>query len=208
MTTGSGASHELPVGRLANFEDDDTVGMSSLLPRRPPRATLATAPTQPATAPPSPVETPAVQHAVAPTRGGATTAKAVRDAPEKTVGARANRMRSSSMHIRSSLVAQIIGERQQTGRSNGNIIIAALESVHDHLDDLLPRAAEPTGGSLFAARPTRTPRIDEGPHSPLNVRLYENDFEVLDRLVSDFGARSRSHLVDVALAYYYDTTHP
>jgi hypothetical protein len=107
------------------------------------------------------------------------------------------------MHIRSSLVEQIVSERETTGRSNGTIIIAALEAAHPHLGTLLPPVGEPTGGGLFAARPTHAPRTIEGPYSPLNVRLFEADFEVLDQLVATYGARSRSHLVDAALGHYF-----
>ena len=188
-------NRELPSGRLAGFEDDVPADMSTLLPRRTPPRTRPTPVQQPDT---PPEEAPAAETTTEPTPD-----------THRTPGpqpARQNRIRSSSMHIRSTLVERIIHERETTGRSNGNIIIAALEAVHPHLPQLLPPPAAPTGGSLFVARTTRTPRTETGPYSPLNVRLYEADFAVLDDLVRTSGARSRSHLVDIALAHFFGTS--
>lgn len=192
---------ELPMGRLTDFEDDDPADIATLLPRRIPARPTHTptvpAPSASAVAPTGPELLPDTNTPLVPDD----------TEPAPTQPGRQNRIRSSSMHIRSTLVERIIGERENTGRSNGNIIIAALETVHAHLPDLLPQTAAPTGGSLFAARTTRTPRTETGPYSPLNVRLYEADFAVLDDLVRTSGARSRSHLVDIALAHYFDTDH-
>lgn len=191
----------LPMGRLTDFEDDDPADIATLLPRRIPARPTQTptvpAPSASAVAPTGPELVPDTNTPLVPDD----------TEPTPTQPGRQNRIRSSSMHIRSTLVERIIRERENTGRSNGNIIIAALEAVHTHLPDLLPQTAAPTGGSLFAARTTRTPRTETGPYSPLNVRLYEADFAVLDDLVRTSGARSRSHLVDIALAHYFDTDH-
>ncbi len=192
---------ELPMGRLTDFEDDAPADIATLLPRRTPARPTHTptvpAPSASAVAPTGPELVPDTNTPLVPDD----------TEPAPTQPGRQNRIRSSSMHIRSTLVERIIRERENTGRSNGNIIIAALEAVHTHLPDLLPQTAAPTGGSLFAARTTRTPRTETGPYSPLNVRLYEADFAVLDDLVRTSGARSRSHLVDIALAHYFDTDH-
>jgi len=196
-------NRELPAGRLADFEDDDPADMSTLLPRRTTARATKPAPVREPSTPPAASTEPVRDTNTEPapdTQTGPGTAKSPRPG-------RQNRIRSSSMHIRSTLVKRIIAEREATGRSNGNIIIAALESVHPHLSELLPTAAASTGGSLFAARTTRTPRTETGPYSPLNVRLYEADYQVLDDLVRTSGARSRSHLVDIALAYHFDTEH-
>ncbi len=185
----------LPTGRYTEFETpDDGADLRSLLGEHPggrrsrtPRPAPEAAPTPPATPPVSAGAAPGV--ATPP--------------PVKAMTVPAGRMRSSSMHIRSVLVEQIVLERETTGRSNGTIIIAALEAAHPHFGELLPPVGEPTGGGLFAVRPTHAPRTVEGPYSPLNVRLFEADFDVLDSLVATFGARSRSHLVDAALGHYF-----
>jgi len=189
----------LPTGRYTEFETPDDGGdLRSLLGERPSgrrsRTAHPTSETPAAVAAPSP--TPPVP---APTP----TPTAPAQASPRATTVPAGRMRSSSMHIRSALVEQIVHERETTGRSNGTIIIAALEAAHPHLAELLPPVGEPTGGGLFAVRPTHAPRTIEGPYSPLNVRLFEADFEVLDTLVATYGARSRSHLVDAALGHYF-----
>lgn len=183
MSVPDPTDRSLPAGRYAQFETPDDGGgdLRSLLSVHPGRRARTPDPTPlpAATAPPEPTP------------------------PTPAPAPGAGRMRSSSMHIRSALVERIVTERNTTGRSNGQIIIAALEAAVPHLPQLLPPIAEPTGGGLFAARPTHAPRVTEGPYSPLNVRLFDADFTVLDQLVTTYGARSRSHLVDVALGHYF-----
>ena len=195
VPTSKSPDRALPTGRYADFETpDDGADLRSLLGERPSSQRSRT----PRPAP----EAPASLTAPTPAPTPATTPPATTP-PAKAVTVPAGRMRSSSMHIRSALVEQIVHERETTGRSNGTIIIAALEAAHPHLGQLLPPAGKPTGGGLFAVRPTHAPRTVEGPYSPLNVRLFEADFDVLDSLVATFGARSRSHLVDAALGHYF-----
>lgn len=181
----------LPAGRYKNFEtadgeldtSDGVTSFRDVLPQRPgtrrPRPETVSSPTA---VPPLP-EGPAAGAAA---------------------GTRAGNMRSSSLHLRSDLVQKVIDERTSNATSNGQVIIAALEVAAPHFTELLPPVAEPTGGGLFATRTSRAPRVVQGPHSALNVRLFEADFTVLDQLVTTHGARSRSHLVDTALAYYFD----
>lgn len=185
MSAPDPTDRSLPAGRYAEFETPDDGGgdLRSLLSAHPGRRARTPDP-----APPSPP---------------AATSPPESATPTPTPTPVAGRMRSSSMHIRSALVELVVTERTTTGRSNGQIIIAALEAAVPHLPQLLPPIAEPTGGGLFAARPTHAPRVTEGPYSPLNVRLFDADFTVLDQLVATYGARSRSHLVDVALGHYF-----
>lgn len=202
MPASESTDRALPTGRYTDFETPDDGGdLRSLLGERPggrrPRTTRTTPETPAAAAAPTSSPAPPVP-AAAPTPSPPPA-----QAATKPLTVPAGRMRSSSMHIRSALVEQVVSERETTGRSNGAIIIAALEAAHPHLGTLLPPVGEPTGGGLFAARPTHAPRTIEGPYSPLNVRLFEADFEVLDQLVATYGARSRSHLVDAALGHYF-----
>jgi hypothetical protein len=37
----------------------------------------------------------------------------------------------------------------------------------------------------------------------LNIRLYEDDYDILDQLVTTHGASSRGHLATVALTTYF-----
>ena len=60
-----------------------------------------------------------------------------------------NRIRSSSVHIPAALLDHVIAERARSNRSNGEIIIAAIEQTHAALPTLIGQRA-PTGGGLFA----------------------------------------------------------
>lgn len=116
-------------------------------------------------------------------------------------------VRPSVVHVPSALLPRIAAERRRSGRSNGQILIAAIEDGHDHLVRQHDDAAS-IGGRLFTARTTK-PRLPVAqPLSPLNIRLYEQDYEVLDRLVADLHAGSRSRLATLALSHYLDDDAP
>lgn len=181
----AGSAHELPPGRLHGFEDDQpTVNLGDLLPRRTP-ATAA--------APPTPVKA---------VRGSAPQQRAKTSSQNTGPTAeRKNRIRSSSVHIPATLIPKIIAERSNTGRSNGEIVIVALEQTYPKLGELVGERGE-TGGGLFELRSSRGARVANGPLTPLNIRLREEDFDVIDRLVAETSAYSRGHLISTALTAY------
>lgn len=113
-------------------------------------------------------------------------------------------IRPSVVHVPSSLVSLVAAERHRSGRSNGQILIDAIEAGHDHLVKL-HNESNSIGGRLFTARTAKPQLPVAQPLSPLNVRLYEQDFEVLDRLVTELGAGSRSRLATLALTFYLDS---
>ena len=227
-----GAAQELPAGRLRSFEDDDDApDLGSLLSRRAPRQTEETEPVAAAAKQPAPRRRPAAPPAAAPAttvppvknRGSTTSTKpgrgprprprtpqAQQPPPEATEAGqqgRQNRIRSSSVHIPAALLDRVIAERDRTSRSNGELIIAAIEQTHSELPALIGRR-ESTGGGLFASRSSRGARLSDGPLTPLNVRLFEADYRVIDDLVTQFGAYSRGHLISTALTAYFDASHP
>lgn len=112
-------------------------------------------------------------------------------------------IRSSSVHVPVTLLDNIAAERQRTGRSNGEIVIVAIEHCHDRLGELLGQP-QPTGRSLFQPRASRGARLSNGPLTALNVRLFEQDYAILDELVEEHRAFSRGHLVTTALTAYFD----
>lgn len=111
-------------------------------------------------------------------------------------------IRSSTVHIPVALLPQVTEERRRSGRSNGEIVIVAIESTQERLGALIG-TADVTGGSLFARRPSRGTRRSDGPLTALNVRLYKQDYDVLDDLVAAHGASSRGHLITTALTAYF-----
>lgn len=114
-------------------------------------------------------------------------------------------IKPSVVHVPSSLLSLVAAERQRSGRSNGQILIEAIEAGHEHLTKL-HHESNSIGGRLFTARTAKPQLPVAQPLSPLNIRLYEQDYEVLDRLVTELGAGSRSRLATLALAYYLESS--
>lgn len=115
---------------------------------------------------------------------------------------RSNKIRSTTVHVPAQLKDQVVAYRGTSELSNGDIVIAAIEHAHPHLGELIKPPSR-AGGSLFEARAARSVRTTDGLPTPLNVRLFENDFDVLDELVTKFGAASRGHLITVALTDFF-----
>lgn len=121
-----------------------------------------------------------------------------------TVAETAPVIKPSVVHVPSSLLSLVAAERRRSGRSNGEILIDAIEAGHEHLVKLHDESSS-IGGRFFTARTAKPQLPVAQPLSPLNIRLYEQDYEVLDRLVAELGAGSRSRLATLALALYLDS---
>lgn len=92
--------------------------------------------------------------------------------------------------------------RERTGWTTATVIIAAIEQAGsvEELEEILYPGAR-VGGTFFAVRGTSsssTPRK----HVSVFVRMNAEDLDVLDQLVDQTGARSRTHLVDAVLRHY------
>lgn len=213
-----GVAQQLPAGRLAGFEDDDPApDLASMLSRRAPRARVADATPpgpEPAPAPPAPAPVLARRGSRPETRPGRDDKQPAQPSEPGVLaqpvnGAdRANRIRSSSVHIPAALIDRVIAERERSGRSNGEIVIAAIEATHSQLQTLIRRRDPAGGGGLFATRVSRGARMTDGPLTALNVRLFEADYGVIDELVAQFGAYSRGHLITAALTAYLAPAKP
>lgn len=221
MTSTPGAARDLPT--LSGFEDvAEEPDMGALLKRRP-GSSAPEAKSKPTSGDPeqtsaseSAAKAPAKAARSGQKRGGAAdpakksssrkadAAVASADkAPQRPAHSdRANKIRSTTVHVPAQLKDQVVAYRGTSELSNGDIVIAAIEHAHPHLGELITPPSR-AGGSLFEARTARSVRTTEGLPTPLNVRLFENDFDVLDQLVSQFGAASRGHLITVALADFF-----
>lgn len=210
---GGGQAREWKRGRLAGFEDADSNDDLAGLIRRRTRPADPPPPAQPDTTTPTAVDTDTdtskTVESESPQSTTAPPAKAKRPrkktaAPKpEVVPENKSAIRNSSVHVPASLVERIVAERQRTGRSNGEVVIAAIEHAHPQLAELIGKRQ--SGGTLFTPRASRNVRSGTGPLTPLNVRLRQADYEVIDQLVEDFGAFSRGHLVTVALTHYLET---
>ncbi len=221
-TTGRASGHPggFTPGRLTGFEDgadgaDDVPDLASLLTRRaaPPdavdRTPAVTPPKVAQSAQPPPAATAArISKRAKPARTPPAPAAPTepQPAPTPAPAARSGRtpIRSTSVHVPVGLREKINAERARTGRSNGEIVIRAIELNLDQLSALFSEHGRgASAGRLFQQRVSRGARLSDGPLSPINVRLFEPDFEVLDELVEQVGAFSRGHLISVTLTAYF-----
>jgi hypothetical protein len=190
--TGDGSAREIPAGRLASFEEEPTPPALSLPPRPHRRSEPANLQVPPSVE--AATTRPAGQDAPAGSAG-----HAIPPAMHRVLGP----MRASNVHIPVTLIDEVNDTKRTTRMSNGDIIITAIEQTYEQLKERI-RPRPTAGGVLFGrrvSRPPRTPATE--PVTPLNFRMSVEDYEVLDRLVDELGATSRSHLITVALSTYY-----
>lgn len=90
--------------------------------------------------------------------------------------------------------------RKDQQLSAGEVIVIAIEAQYDNLANLL-QAPRRTG--LFQTHASRLPRRDDEPLRTISYRLTDADLATIDSLVEQFGARSRSHLISVAVNAHY-----
>jgi hypothetical protein len=190
---------------LSNFEDADDTDLTELLsttkrhteiPQAPRLRTAPEVNEDPEDEPDAPDEP--VTEVKTRSKGKKTSSKKSTPAARSD---RENEIKSSSVHIPTALFEPLKAYRTAKGMSNGQVIIAAIEATHTDLADLI-HPATAGGGGLFAQRTTKGVRTTDGPLAPLNVRLFEQDYKVIDRLVEEFSAYSRGHLVTVALTEF------
>lgn len=188
MSSDSSA-REVEPGRLARFEDGDGPEPAGLsLPPRRPRPTGEKSPQKPREANTKKTRTVPVDKT---------------DTDQEPVATKGpeDKVRPSNVHIPISLLEPLAAKCTQTGLSHGEVIIVAIEQTIERLPDLI-KPPSTAGGALFASRRSRTIRTEEGPLTPLNYRLRNADFKVLDDLVAQTGASSRGHLISAALGAY------
>ncbi len=122
-----------------------------------------------------------------------------------TAGA-ADRGKPSSVRLPKQSHDKLAAMRAETGMTNGQIFIVAIEATHDRLVQLLYPGGR-IGGGVFAARgiKEKTSRDEEG--TQVTYRMSTGDFAALDGLIRELGATSRSHLISAALSGYFDERH-
>lgn len=112
--------------------------------------------------------------------------------------------RASSANLPTDLVTAVARHREATGMSAGDIVVAAIEKHFDQLPGILAATQEPPPpqSSGFAARgPKAAPVVDNT--KLFAYRLVPSDFDYLDQLVTQLGARDRTHLIREALTTYF-----
>lgn len=112
-----------------------------------------------------------------------------------------NLHRPSSANLPIELVVALGRNRELTGMSAGDTIVAAILKHMEELPALLVEPqTSPAPATGFSPRPVKTEAT--GLTKLLAFRLTETDFDYLDRLVIQLGARDRTHLIREALSAY------
>lgn len=114
--------------------------------------------------------------------------------------------RPTNISIPRSTFDLVAAAREAMGLSTGEIIAMAIETQLEALPALIGAQQRPVG--MFEIRASRLPRRDDEPQKPIAYRMTSRDLETLDDLVERFGARSRGHLITVALNAYLGTERP
>lgn len=109
-----------------------------------------------------------------------------------------DRVKPSNVHVSVELIEPFSAWCKRMGLSHGEGIIYILEATNDQLPQLINPPAT-AGGNLFASRRSHPARPAEGPRTPLNYRMRNEDFAILDQLVEEHGAISRGHLISTAI---------
>lgn len=123
-----------------------------------------------------------------------------RPAPVEDLGA-ATKGASQTIVVYLSLSVR---ERLRAGagdRTFTEVVLTALDSTYNRLADRFVAPAPPSG-SLFAGRGLPRVRRNGEPKVQISLRPLRDDLTVIDSLVAEVNAPSRSALIDVALDEY------
>lgn len=114
--------------------------------------------------------------------------------------ARNDRSRASTCMLPVSLIEQLATHRTETDLSAGSIFVEAIEATYGQLADLL-RDEHTRTATGFITR--EVVHAEKEPTALLPYRLSGADFDNLDRLVQELGAKNRTHLIRTALTNYF-----
>lgn len=117
---------------------------------------------------------------------------------------------SRVVYLADDLVADVGAACARDRITRTQLVLQALEATHTHLGELIAQDLEPKviHGTLFDEVVT-THRQNQPAKRQVMIQPTRAQLEVIDRLVTDSGARDRSHLVAVALtAHLAGTQHP
>lgn len=103
----------------------------------------------------------------------------------------------TAIYVRPELLEQIRVFRRTTEVTNGDLILDAIEASVDQLPKLV--APKQVSGDGMFARTTRDGHIGK---VQLSARLLDENLHVIDELVDQLSAESRSQLIEAALTAY------
>ncbi len=190
------------------FRDIDTLpapkaltdtGVGDLRGLFPPRPAAA----EPATAEPAPMPSPAPASAPATVTELAAPVGESGGRRRSSPAPNADRTLQSNMRIPVAMAELLKQIRTDLEWSTGELITTAVGELYlaGKLADLFSNRQQPGGGGLFQTRASRLPtKTDENTaYSIVSYRLTPADFDTLDRIKDEVGARSRGHLITTAV---------
>src|SRR5690606_11144152 len=110
-----------------------------------------------------------------------------------------------SVYVLPDVVRALDGARRRTGRTNAELAYDALDAVRGRLEELVTArrgGGDRPAGSLFPGRRSRASRAAasaDGRRRLWSMKATADELEVLDGLVEETGARSRSEVISCAL---------
>lgn len=131
------------------------------------------------------------------TSNSARDANAGRAAPQRSSAPR--RPRHTIFYVPAEVSTQVRDAARRADLTNADLVFDAIEATRDQLPVLLAPPALPTSNDQLFARAKRRPSAKK---VQISAIISAGNLAAIDRLVSELGADSRSHLVEVALAAY------
>lgn len=196
------SEYSYPANRVSRPEDVEDLGEFPDELRMPakkvnPLAALAKKQPQVATPPPQDptADSRRVSEAPVPEPSAQPTARSTSTKPQRGSGSRA-----STCLLPIPLIDKVTAHRSETDLSAGSIFVEAIEATYGQLADLLreERARTATG---FTTR--EVVHAEKGATALMPYRLSGADFDNLDRVVKELGAKNRTHLILTALTAYF-----
>ncbi len=133
------------------------------------------------------------------TRGAPRRAPQVRENEEQLeLGGVESPARTIVVYLPVSLRDQLRGTARQADITYTALVLDAIEATYPRLGDLLAPHRPTPAGNLFT-RATPRPRRHTEPHVQVSLRPMRDDLDVIDRLVDQLQAPSRSELIAAAL---------
>lgn len=113
----------------------------------------------------------------------------------------ADTLRAVGISLPLSLANQLREHARTSARSQADTVLDAVLQQRDRLTSIVGYArAQPERDALFVRNPTKSPADEQ--HVSLSIRIRASNVDVLDRLVEEHHANSRSRLVAAALRGY------
>lgn len=115
--------------------------------------------------------------------------------------------RMVQVYLTPGLADQVRQIQVGAGMSNAELVLTAIQVTHQQLEGIIAAESAIPDGGLFS-REYRPRRDAAGATVQFGIRLWQEDIEQIDQLVSAAHARSRSAYIVSALRTYLSQQNP